>query len=156
MQKQRAGVSGYLVNAALESEEADREGFQPDPGGCSLQNSRTLDNGTPQGSHKPPGAGKPHWRAGAAHLGQTEKKWDRNQLVSGAVISSPGNTGNAILSQPTPCTTFHRLDASPVPIPTAPSVLTLSGALEKTLSQWFRNQNMEDFRMLNRKVKTSF
>lgn len=76
--------------------------------------------------------------------------------MSGAVISSPRSTGNAILSQPTPCTTFHRHDASPVPIPTAPSVLTFSGALEKTLSQWLRNQNMEDFRMLNRKVQTSF
>lgn len=74
MQKQRAGVSGYLVNSALESEEADLEGFQPDPGGCSLRNSRLLDNGTPQGSCQPLGAGKPHWRAGAAHLGQTERK----------------------------------------------------------------------------------
>ncbi|KAI4532328.1 hypothetical protein MG293_017593 [Ovis ammon polii] len=37
-----AGGSGYLVSAAFESEEADRKGFQPDPAGCSLQNSKTV------------------------------------------------------------------------------------------------------------------
>lgn len=79
MQKQEAGVSGYLVNAVLEFEEASWKGFQPDPAGCSLQSLRTSDSGTSLGSHTPPGAGKSHLKAGAVHLQQTER--DRNRFV---------------------------------------------------------------------------
>lgn len=68
MQKQEAGVSGYLVNAALESEEANWEEFQPDLAGCSLQNLMSSDSGTSLGSHTPSGAGKSHLKAGAVRL----------------------------------------------------------------------------------------
>lgn len=60
MQKREAGVSGYLVNAGLASEEANRKGFQPDPAGCSPQNSRRSDSGTSLGMRPPPGARKSH------------------------------------------------------------------------------------------------
>lgn len=78
MQKQEAGVSGCLVSAALESEEANRKGFQPDPAGCSLQNLKMSDSGTSLGSGTPPGAGKSHLKAGAVHLQQAERNWDSN------------------------------------------------------------------------------
>lgn len=68
MQKREAGVSGYLVNAALESEEANRKEFQPDPAGCSLQNLKVSDSGTSLGMRPPPGARKSPLKAGAIHL----------------------------------------------------------------------------------------
>ena len=73
MQKPEADVSGYLVSAGLESAEADRKGLQPDPAGCSLQNSKVSDSGTSLGSRTPLGAGKSYLRAGAVHLQQTKK-----------------------------------------------------------------------------------
>lgn len=68
MQKQEAGVSGCLVKAASESEEAGQEEFPPDPAGCSPQNWRQSDSGTAPGTPSPLGAGKSHLTAGAAHL----------------------------------------------------------------------------------------
>ena len=73
MQKSEAGGSGYLVSAALESEEANRKGFQPDLAGCSLQNLKVSDSGISLGSRTPPGAGKSYWKAGTVHLQQTQR-----------------------------------------------------------------------------------
>ena len=73
MQKSEAGGSDYLVSAALESEEANRKEFQPDPAGCSLQNLKVSDSGISLGSRTPPVAGKSYLKAATLHLQQTER-----------------------------------------------------------------------------------
>lgn len=75
MREPEASGSGYLARAALESEEADQEGFQPDPGDYSLPSLKMSDRSTSLGSRPRPGVGKSHSKAVAAHLGQTERQW---------------------------------------------------------------------------------
>lgn len=165
MQKQEAGISGYLARAELVSQEADWEGFQPDLGGCSLQNLKMSDRSTSLGSHRPPGVGRSCLKAAAAHLGKQKQLGMEPVFKAGDKHFSPFEfTGCMILSQ-VPFSIlgkrlYHLSSAEsgwtkyiPAWITTGKSVLTIVRASENILSQLLNNQIIEDLRTSNRTLE---